>query len=150
MRRILYVIILVMLILSSTASAKNGNFGLGVIIGEPTGISGKLWLNNKHAVDGAVAWSTGKNNDLHLHADYLLHLYDLITVEKGKLPLYFGIGGRIKFETKSNAGVRIPVGLNYMFVNTPLDIFLEVVPLLELAPDTDFDFNAAVGIRFFF
>ncbi len=63
MRRILYVIILVMLILSSTASAKNGNFGLGVIIGEPTGISGKLWLNNKHAVDGAVAWSTGKNND---------------------------------------------------------------------------------------
>ena len=40
--------------------------------------------------------------------------------------------------------------LNYIFETSPFDVFLEVVPVLDLAPDTEFDFNAAIGARFFF
>ena len=30
-----------------------GLFGIGVVLGEPTGISGKYWLSEKTAIDGA-------------------------------------------------------------------------------------------------
>jgi len=145
---------LAMILFSGIASAAGkGDFGLGIILGEPTGISGKLWTSGKSAIDGAVAWSTDRNASLHLHADYLVHNFPLITVEKGRLPLYYGIGGRIKFAENDKddfIGVRIPVGIEYLFETAPVDIFFEIVPILDLAPDTDFDLNAAIGARYFF
>jgi len=46
--------------------------------------------------------------------------------------------------------VRIPVGIDYLFSDAPVDIFLEVVPMLDLIPKTKFQFNAALGARYFF
>jgi len=92
-------------------------------------------------------------NELHIHGDYLFHSFDAIKVEKGRLPIYYGIGGRIKFsEGKKDdiVGIRIPVGLAYLFATAPVDIFIELVPTLDLVPDTDFDLNGGVGARFFF
>jgi hypothetical protein len=36
--------------------AQADGFGVGIILGEPTGLSGKYWLTEKTAVDAAVAW----------------------------------------------------------------------------------------------
>jgi len=134
----------------SNAVAKDRDFGLGVIAGEPTGLSSKLWIEHSTAVDGAVAWSFGKKSALHLHADYLFHNFNLLKVEKGELPIYFGIGGRIRFESNSKVGVRVPVGIEYIFTGVPLDIFFELVPLLDLIPSTEFRFNGGIGVRYFF
>lgn len=133
-----------------TAEAQDSGFGLGVILGEPTGISGKLWVDNKRAIDGAVAWSFDKKSAMHLHADLLFHSSNIIKVEMSKLLVYYGIGGRVKFENKSKVGVRVPLGLNYLSSGAPLDVFLEIVPILDLAPSTDFSLNAAIGVRYFF
>ena len=149
----LIALILALAVFAQNGMAKGGKFGLGVIIGEPTGPCFKYWTGPKTAIDGAAAWSLANNAGLHLHADYLVHKFDLIPVEKGSLPFYFGIGGRIRFAEGNGddrIGIRIPVGLDYIFADAPLDIFLELVPILDLAPDTDLDFNGAVGIRFFF
>lgn len=138
---------------AQSETPKEGQFGLGVIAGEPTGPCFKLWTSQRTAIDGAVAWSFAKNARIHLHADYLFHVYDLIDVETGRLPFYYGIGGRIRFadgDRDDNIGVRIPVGLAYQVENVPLDVFFEIVPILDLAPDTDLDFNAALGVRYFF
>ena len=53
-------------------------------------------------------------------------------------------------EHDSRIGIRIPVGLAYLVESEPLDVFVEIVPLLDLAPDTEFDLNASVGARYFF
>lgn len=132
------------------SAAGQGNFGLGIIVGEPTGVSGKLWVSENTAFDGAAAWAFSDEGALHLHADYLFHDFDLIDVDKGKLPVYFGIGARVKFENKSKFGVRVPVGIAYLVQDAPIDLFFELVPLLDLVPDTDFAFNAAIGVRYFF
>lgn len=153
MKKFFILISLLVLIFASNILAQGNGFGLGIILGEPTGISGKLWLNSKSAVDGAVAWSFDKNSAMHLHGDYILHNFKWIEVEEVSPPVYFGIGGRIRFHEgkgDDNVGVRIPVGLDYIFSGAPLDLFLEVVPILDLVPDTDFDINAALGIRYFF
>ncbi len=136
-----------------SASSRSSDFGLGVIIGEPTGISGKLWLSGGTAIDGAVAWSSEKHADFQIHADYLVHKFNVISVRKGRLPLYYGIGGRLRTwdgDHDNNVGVRFPVGLDYLIAGAPLDIFFELVPILDIAPDTDLEFNGALGIRYWF
>lgn len=140
------------LVATPPASADQGDFGLGIIIGEPTGISFKNWVGGRHAVDAAAAWSFVDEGAAHIHADYLWHFFNRFDdVEGGRLPFYVGIGGRVKFnEDDALIGVRIPVGLDFILEDAPLDIFLEVVPILDLAPDTDLEFNAALGVRFWF
>jgi hypothetical protein len=150
MVRSIILLALLPMLIYSTAEAQNNSFGLGVIIGEPTGISGKLWTGYNTAIDGAVAWSFEKESSMHLHGDLLFHSFNRARVDKGKLLLYYGIGGRIKFEDDSKVGVRVPLGINYLFADSPLDFFLEIVPILDLAPKTDFSLNGAIGIRYFF
>lgn len=146
------VIIFMLLIafLSSNVSAQEKGFGLGIILGEPTGISFKNWLGSKTAIDGGIAWSFSKDESLHIHLDYLIHNFNIFEVKNNNLALYYGIGGRVKAEEESRVGVRIPVGINYLFRDIPLDVFFELVPVLDLMPSTDFDLTGGVGIRYFF
>ncbi|MEE9442841.1 MAG: hypothetical protein V3V99_09270 [candidate division Zixibacteria bacterium] len=153
MKKVIPTLFLVVLIFSGSAISKDGDFGLGIIIGEPTGPSFKLWTGGKTALAGAAAWSLDEKNSFHLHLDYLVHNFTAIKVQKGELPVYFGIGGRMKFGEGPDddiIGVRIPVGLEYLPVNTPLGIFFELVPVLDLNPKTDVDIEGAIGIRYFF
>jgi hypothetical protein len=145
--------------LVTTASAETSTFGLGIILGEPTGIGAKAFLNSGNALAFGLAWSLEGDNELHVQGDYLYHNYDLIQVDQGELPLYFGVGGRIKInegkdrngnDREDNVGIRFPVGLDYIFDGAPFDIFMEIVPILDVAPDTDFDLNGALGGRFWF
>ncbi|MBL7960375.1 hypothetical protein JNL27_09060 [bacterium] len=131
-------------------SAQDHGFGLGIIVGDPTGINGKLWTSPNTALDAAAAWDLGKNGGIQVHGDFLIHKYNLITVQSGKLPVYFGIGGLIGLHDKTVLGVRGPVGLDYMFADSPFDIFIEIVPVFVLIPKTDFTFNGALGFRYFF
>ena len=134
------------------SAAAEGSTGLGIIIGEPTGISFKQWIDGQNAIDAAAAWSFADEGAAHLHADYLWHFFDRIKgTEKVTVPLYIGVGGRVKFdEDDALLGVRIPLGATYILEEAPFDFFLEVVPILDIAPDTDFRLNAAIGARFFF
>jgi hypothetical protein len=52
-----------------TASAQQKNVGLGIIIGEPTGIDAKFNLTEIHALEFALAWSLSGDNDLHIQGD---------------------------------------------------------------------------------
>ena len=135
---------------SNSTSAQDKNIGLGIIVGEPTGVSIKYWTSSTTAFDGALAWSFIDGGAFHIHADYIFHNLNLIRISGTKIPFYYGIGGRIKTANKTQIGVRVPLGLIYMFNNAPVDIFFEVVPILDLAPKTDFRINAAIGARYFF
>ncbi len=135
---------------ASGANAQ-GKFGLGIIIGEPTGISMKVKLSGTSAVDGALGWSFAKYSSLHVHADYL----NVIARIAPQVPLYIGIGGRFKTNNSdknqdSHLGIRVPFGLEYTPASTPIDLFFEVVPVMDLTPTTDFNFNAAAGVRYYF
>lgn len=132
------------------ADAQSRPFGLGLIVGEPTGISMKYWINDNNAVDGAVAWNYTNNGFFHVHADYLWHWTDLIQVDEGTLPVYVGVGGRIGFGNEIRVGARIPVGIEYIFENEAFDVFLEVAPLLDLTPGTQFNMQGGIGGRYFF
>lgn len=149
-RNILLIILITAFALNQTF-AEDKNFGLGIILGEPTGISFKSWHNKNIAYDGAIAWSLGGKDDaLHIHLDYLIHNFRKFKVEEGKLAFYYGIGGRIKLEDKSRLGVRVPLGFSYVPEEIPIDVFFEIVPVFDLVPETDLGLNGAIGCRYYF
>jgi hypothetical protein len=156
MRRSLGMIAVLVCLVSGTAHAQSRGFGLGLIIGEPTGLSAKLWQSRTTALDFAAAWSFADEAAFHLHGDFLVHKFNLIRVERGQLPVYYGIGLRVKLSDEkkhddTSLGLRIPVGLDYLFAGgTPLDVFLELVPILDLVPNTDVTLNASLGMRYWF
>ena len=132
-------------------SAMAGDFGLGIIAGEPTGLSGELWLTKSTALTAAAAWSFEGGDDAFLiQSDYVFYNMDLINVQSGAMGVYFGLGGRVRFATNTQVGIRIPIGLDYMFENAPVDIFGEIVPILDLVDKTELNFGAAIGVRYFF
>lgn len=150
--------IIVLLLASASVNARTtDDFGIGIIAGEPTGLSLKYWLDEVYAVDGAVAWSYSENDSLQFHGDYLIHDYDLL--EDDAWPIYYGIGARLKLKDDDGRGnnrkhamfgIRVPLGITYLFEDAPMDLFFEVVPVLDLSPDVELDINAAVGLRFYF
>ena len=134
MKKMILSLLLFVSITAISGYSQSEGFGIGVILGEPTGLSGKYWLDGSRAIDGGAAWSFGNSGALHLHGDLLFHKYDLFKVSSGKLPLYYGIGGRVHFGDNTRVGVRVPVGVSYIFPQTPLDIFFELVPILDPPP----------------
>jgi hypothetical protein len=148
--RTLFSAILFILLFHHNPFAAEKGLGVGIILGEPTGISFKKWVGPKNAFDGAIAWSFGDEDALHLHADYLFHVPRAIRIDRSAIPLYYGIGVRLKFQDENRFGVRFPLGINLYIAEAPIDLFFEIVPIFNLAPKTDLDLNAAIGIRYYF
>ncbi len=151
------------MIATITVNGQSRKFGLGAIVGEPTGLSAKLWLSNENALAFGLGWSVegyrvdGYDADYsqvtrtHIHVDYLWHSFYALS-SNGQFPLYYGIGGRINTgpEYSGTFAVRGVLGIEWLPRQTPLDIFIEVVPTLQLVNSTGFGFDAGIGARFFF
>lgn len=152
MKRKLIIIFLLILIATNALALERKKFGFGVMAGDPTGLTAKYMINSKTGIDVAIGWKTSGDNEFYISSDYLLHLYDLIKIPGGVSPLYFGGGLRfIDRDKKDNKfGIRIPVGVEYLFLNNSFGAFGELVPILDLTPDTEFDLEFGVGIRYFF
>ncbi len=153
-----FVFLLLLVAGGRTFAQPGGELGVGIILDEPTGITVHRWLDGDTSIDAAFAWSTSGRDTFHFHADYLLHRHDLVRIPElsGRFSAYYGVGGKIKFnddDTKNSddvIGVRIPIGINYLFAELPIDLFVEVVPLLVLSPDSDVQLKAALGARYYF
>lgn len=128
------------------ASAQTGGTGLGIVLGEPTGVTARFMRGgNNFQVHGA--WSFTDDAALQLSGDYLRS--GKIDMEP-MMPFYFGLGVLVKFASESEVGIRVPVGVNYFFKGDPFEVFGELVPVLLVVPKTKFDFNAAFGVRYYF
>ena len=141
-------------------SNEPAEFGVGVILGDPTGLSAKYNLDSVQAIDLGIGWSFTGNGRLHVHGDYLRHVRGIFDIESASFDLHYGIGGRFKLresdskksknDTDPKIGLRLPVGLDYTFQNVPIETFVEAALIVDLAPTTQADFNAGIGARWFF
>jgi hypothetical protein len=146
------IFILLVLIHAPSSSAEGANLDIGFSLGDPTGLVVKKWLSTTQAIDIAAGWSSGKQDKLEIHVDYLIHDFTVVKVKKGALAPYYGIGLRYyeRENEKTKTGIRIPVGADYFISRMPLAIFGELVPRLDLSPDTDFSVDGSIGLRYRF
>jgi hypothetical protein len=125
--------------------------GAGLIIGEPTGISAKLWfVETGFGLDAAVAWSFTEPASLYMHGNALFHLALIQTAGGRYIVPYVGAGANTRFGSEASIGVRIPIGLSLLpFPNLPLEFFAELAPGIGLLPSTSPSFGAGLGARFY-
>ncbi len=146
-----YSIVLCALLLGATcARSQSHGFGVGVILGEPIGGSFKAWLSDTTAIDAGVGYANWSHDGFQIHSDYLLHNFDLLSAGSGRLPIYYGLGGRVKFADDTQFGVRAPVGIAYLLDRMPVDVFGEFAPILDLTPGIRVEWSFAVGARYWF
>ena len=128
-------------------ASKSEQFGLGLILGTQTGLSAKYWLDNTHAIDAALGFG-----DISIHADYLWHSWNMLNQPKsGQVATYWGLGANVKDQKNENElKVRLVGGIAFYFPRHPVEIFLELVPVLILSPDAGSGIDAGMGIRYYF
>jgi hypothetical protein len=121
-------------------------WGIGLILGEPTGVTAKYWRNNSHAYNFSLGAPLGSG--VGIFADYLIHIRPFSEIPE--VPIY--AGGGVFFQGGGNdflTGVRGVFGIAYMF-DKPFDVFFEFSPKLGLLPELDFAMRISLGGRIYF
>jgi len=152
MKIVISSILLFILFQSSIILSQNKDLGVGVILGDPTGLSAKYWTNASNAIDLAVGYSfIGPSEGVGIHIDYLYHVDNLIK-SKEPLVVYYGYGLRIRIldDHPNIFGVRGVGGILWYPKNLPLDVFAEIVPSFRLLPNADLDLSFGIGSRYYF
>lgn len=138
----------------STNAIHPGLFELGVYLGQPSGLSAKYYINQKNAIDGIAAWGFGVAGAgyMVIAVDYLFNFPNVVKIEKETFPLYVGPGAimNINLGGTITLGARVPFGALYIFRGAPIEISLEVVPVLYLFPVTSFSGMGGIGLRYCF
>ncbi len=154
-RPILKTLVVLIAFSAGSAYSQDKSIGLGFMVGEPTGLNGKVWWDDTMAFDGGVAWSFTDETELSLHGDAIWHNWHVLTeafeiTRDIQLPLYYGVGGRLKVGDDTRLGIRFVIGTAMIFEEAPFDLFLEAAPIMDIVPETALRAHAAVGVRFWF
>ena len=150
MKHAFMVVFLVAALASSQArAAEKEKFGAGVVLGVPFGVTAKYWLDTRYAVQSHLGVSDG---NLTWNAD-LLKNFDEILPRKhpgSRMPLYAGLGLKLKTETDTFVGIRFVGGVSMFHSSKPIEFFAEIAPVLRFAPSEGGAFDGAVGVRRYF
>jgi hypothetical protein len=158
----IWLFLFLLIMASKPVSAQDHGFGLGLILGEPTGLSAKYWTSNNNAFDFGLGFAFGGDritshdnyygsSRVHFHMDYLWHSFNAIRSSE-RFPLYYGIGARFNSGGgyDGSFGIRGVFGIAWFPHSTPIDIFAELVPVFQLTPSAGLGIDAGLGIRYFF
>jgi len=153
--------------ISSFAQGPKGkDFGFGIVVGDPLGVTVKYWTSNENALQASLGASYF--GAPRLQVDYLWHInaFNSSIVKliagpgvgvgfghEGSGIWYKGTGKNDKWFYRADAGlgigVRVITGINIIPRNTPIEIFLELGPNIGISPGFGVALDAGVGIRFY-
>lgn len=147
MKKIIFTVFLLFGFLYSKSS---NNLELGIVLGNPTGLNGSYSFGGESLDITLGWWKYGADFNL----SYLFHNRTDIRFGNSNLACYYGprlrLGTR-EYESEENnttLGIHINLGANYIFNNTPLNLFAEIAPGIVLVPKTGIDICGGIGIRY--
>jgi len=145
--------------LALAARPASAEVGVGLFVGQPTGLDVKLDLARRSALDLVLGWDDFDNDrDEYAHLTYLVHL-GAVRGRSVLVPFRLGIGAAVfggagGFGDEVNLAVRAPFELGLRFRKAPLEIYFEVAIKLVLLDDNDnddqIDGDGGVGLRVYF
>lgn len=139
-------------LLLGTGSARAESIGLGVFLGQPTGLDIKIGLQGRSALD--IVLGVNQFDDPHLSYGHVQYLA-LLGVARGRtinVPFRLGIGGAVIGLTDDTTvfAARVPFQLGLRFRRTPLEIYGEIAFVLVFDDGTDTDVDGGLGLRVYF
>ena len=152
MKKILFVLPFVLFGLSPVfvqAQVSSGSVGIGLQVGDPSGLTLKFYNGKKASVDILAAWDLNDYLFVNVHA-----LYHKPVGGSGNVNFFYGPGAFISFyergryEDYIGAGISGNFGLNVFFDR--FELFAQITPRLQVLEFTDGDLGGGVGVRFYF
>jgi hypothetical protein len=149
----------VTLVLFSLCAQAKERYGVGLMIGSPTGFTFEYIESKKVSWDAAIAYDLGDHKDFHLHIDYLRHIKNYFYLEEQwPFSIYYGLGLKQTFledrgpdkDNEFRFGPRLPVGVYFMVPKLPLKIFTELAVTVTLWEKTTALLDFGLGARFYF
>ena len=146
-------LIIGLLALAAPSTAR-ADVGIGLFLGDPSGLDLKIDLSGRSALDVVLGWHTFREGRSgYGHVTYLFTLF----AGHGRsivVPFRLGIGGALYGNSDHvNAGVRAPLEVGLRFRRTPIEVYGEIAALVTFIDDNwgdRFDIQGGVGIRFYF
>ena len=151
MRKLLLTTVVFGLVMVAQAAPARADFGLGLFLGEPTGLDLKIGLGNRSALDivlGFTTFSDGRGGYGHLTylVTPLVAQGDAVTV-----PLRVGIGGAVFGPSDDlHVEVRAPFEIGLRLRRTPLEFYGEITLALVFVDPVDLDVQGGLGFRVYF
>ncbi len=127
MKKVLILAILVIIVIVPVAAADtNGkDFGVGIYLGSPLGLTAKYDLDEELSVVGGLGFGGG----IKVAGGVQYNFIDF-SIEDLDFNVYFGANLGITFGT-FNVSLEVPVGINYYFKDPAIEVFLEVGPVFN-------------------
>ena len=138
-------------------------FGLGLIAGEPTGGTLKLFFGPRLALQSHLAVTFWEHHRLAGYLDFLWHPAVVTENRYFLLLWYFGVGVGAGFrapwyehrrdrewEADPAVWIRAPFGFPFIFDRVPVEAFVEFGPALRVYPPAGIGPFVAVGGRWYF
>lgn len=149
MKRVGLIILFAVLLVSfekATAAEAGRELGLGIVLGEPSGVLGQFFMSRSSLLDVTVAWSL--DDWFMVAGDY--QVYNNLADAPPEWLWYYGIGGYLAFPENEDGiiGARVPLGISYSFPRSIVDVWVEVDPALQIIPDTEAELQGGLGITF--
>ncbi len=137
-----------------------GKFGVGLVAGEPSGISWKYRFSHENALEGGIGFLP--DNGVRADVNYLWHAHPFrnqlfgldygggVVLGPGRHDLPASRTGFLYRGEETGFGVRGVVGLNYLIPRSPIDLFVEGAPTWVLSPESETGFDSGIGMRVYF
>lgn len=150
------------LVVPGLAFAKT--WGLGAVIGAPTGLSANYFLSETRTIHTTLAYDFSGDDALQLASHYQWRMNNL-NFEKIKLGWFYGVGARLAFKDQydhhhdknhdhdddhTDFGPSGTIGLFHEFTEVPLEVFLKGNLTVNVIEDTDVDADVMLGLHYNF
>ncbi len=162
--------VMVLLLLGKSGIASPGTqgsqkTGVGVILGDPTGLSLRHYREAERTWDATLSFDWDRYVEVTANPSWLFpEAFSKRDRFLRDLTPYLGIGGALVFygeeglrrwrrENEDNTqdvslGIRVPIGIEWKMQEAPLSLFLELAPGIGLVPGTFTFLEGGVGIRY--
>lgn len=134
------------------ASVSLKKYQAGIVIGSPTGLSGRWWLTGKRAVTAQIGIELIRIFQIS-HIWKFTHYPEKISNLSNYFDYYYiGIGGMTKSGTGDRVGARIPIGLtkDFELFKYPLSTAIEIAPVYRLSPSFGFNLDVTISLEYRF
>jgi hypothetical protein len=153
--RVLSIAALTAAAVTASPPAARADIGLGIFLGDPTGLDLKIDMARRSSLDIVLGFNTFRDG----RGDYG-HLTYLVTPFIGwgrsvAVPLRIGIGVAVfddggRFGDGIDVGVRAPFEVGLMFRSAPIEIYGEIAILIPFIRDVHADLQGGIGFRIYF
>ena len=146
-----------------------GLFGVGFALGNPSGLTGKIWITPAHGMQFGLGAGPGGNH-ARFSIDYLYH-WRFVDVPDDvfSLPFYVGLGVSAGFvfadpslqgavdadgnpldDDRTDIGVRIPIGTSVIVGDLRVELAMEVAPNIVFYEEFVVFVDGGLAVRYYF